>query len=120
VSAYRRSRGVAVVVGLLTAGVLALAACGGGDDEGPQQLTEELTLTEAPTETVSANDATQEELVAAFEAAGIPSAEAWAEEVIEYRPYPADDPNWTHLRTELAKYNPPPAVLEQIIATLEP
>ena len=118
--ALRTSRGVAVVAGLLIVVVFVLAACGGDDDEGPRQLTEALTLTQEPTVTVSANDATQEELVAAFEAAGIPSAEAWAEEVIEYRPYPADDPNWTHLRTELAKYNPPPAVLEQIINTLEP
>jgi hypothetical protein len=69
---------------------------------------------------VSANNATEEELIAAFEAAGIANAAKWADEVIEYRPYPDDDPNWTHLREELAKYNPEAGVIDQIIANLEP
>jgi len=69
---------------------------------------------------VSANDATEEELVAAFEAAGIDNAEQWADEVVEYRPYSADDPDFMTLREELAKYNPAPGVVDQIIAVLEP
>lgn len=68
---------------------------------------------------VSANDATEEELIAAFEAAGIENASQWAHEVEEYRPYPADDPEFTKLRQDLAKYNPGPGVLEAIIALLE-
>ncbi len=68
---------------------------------------------------VNANDATVDELTAAFEAAGIPNAGKWAHEVEEYRPYDAADADWTHLRDELAKYNPEPAVVEAIIATLE-
>lgn len=108
-----------VVLPILVALTFGFTACGGGD-EGPRALTEGLTSATTPAEKVSANDATGEELAAAFAAAGIPNAEAWAEEVEEYRPYPADDPNWTKLRTELAKYKPPPDVLEQIIATLVP
>lgn len=69
---------------------------------------------------VSANNASEEELVAAFEAAGIANASKWADEVVEYRPYPTDDPNFTQLREELAKYNPEPGVIDQIIANLEP
>ncbi|MCE7939395.1 hypothetical protein DCC79_12200 [bacterium] len=69
---------------------------------------------------VSANDATEEELIAAFTAAGIDNAEQWADEVVEYRPYAADDPNFTVLREELAKYNPAPGVIDQIVAVLEP
>lgn len=82
------------------------------------------TTTTAPTATaatprkVSANNATRAELQAAFEAAGIPGAAQWAREVVEYRPYPENDPNMAKLRQELAKYNPAAGVVDQIIATL--
>jgi len=69
---------------------------------------------------VSANTATQEQLVAAFTAAGIPNASKWAHEVEEYRPYPADDPSLAKLKKELQKYNPSPEVLAKILATLQP
>ena len=35
---------------------------------------------------IPVNTATQEEIAAAFVAAGIPNAERWAQEVVEYRP----------------------------------
>jgi hypothetical protein len=69
---------------------------------------------------VSANKATRDELLAAFQAAGIPNASQWVREVMEYRPYPADDPNFGKLRGELAKYNPGPGVVDTIVATLLP
>lgn len=67
---------------------------------------------------VSANNATRAELQAAFEAAGITGAAQWAREVVEYRPYPENDPNMAKLRQELAKYSPGPGVVDKIIATL--
>lgn len=67
---------------------------------------------------VNANTASVAELQRAFEAAGIPSAARWAREVEEYRPYPTDDPSLAKLRRELAKYNPGPGVVDQIVATL--
>ena len=67
---------------------------------------------------VNANTATEAELAAAFAAASIPSADRWAGEVAEYRPYDPD-PTWAKLRQELGKYNIDPAVLEQIIGVLE-
>jgi hypothetical protein len=76
------------------------------------------TATTAAPKKVSANNATRAELQAAFEAAGIPGASQWAREVVEYRPYPENDPNMAKLRQELAKYNPAPGVVDQIIATL--
>ena len=69
---------------------------------------------------VSANDASQDELVAVFERAGIPGAERWAEEVEEYRPYPADDPTFAKLRGELAKYNPGRDTVDKIVQSLTP
>ncbi|MEA2717073.1 MAG: hypothetical protein QOI99_1390 [Actinomycetota bacterium] len=74
--------------------------------------------TAAASAKVSANDASRAELQAAFEAAGIASAAQWAREVEEYRPYPTDDPDLAKLRGELAKYNPGPGVVDQIVAAL--
>ena len=70
------------------------------------------------TQKVNANTASVAELQRAFEAAGISSAARWAREVEEYRPYPTDDPSFAKLRRELAKYNPGPGVVDQIVATL--
>lgn len=77
------------------------------------------TVTAATTvQKVNANTATVAELTAAFTAAGIGNAARWAREVEEYRPYPTNDPTFAKLRGELAKYNPGPGVVDQIIATL--
>lgn len=67
--------------------------------------------------TVNANEATVEELTAAFDSAGVPNAERWAREVEEYRPY--TDDGWAHLRQELSKYNIDQATFDKIVGTLE-
>ncbi|MEA2972145.1 MAG: hypothetical protein QOG82_603 [Actinomycetota bacterium] len=128
------------LAGLALAGALTLVACGGGGSDSPAvsaatpttAATAALPATTAvpaatPTTAapsgaipVSANDATRAELQAAFTAAGISSPAQWAREVEEYRPYPADDPTYAKLRQELAKYNPGPGVVDQIVATLVP
>ena len=68
---------------------------------------------------VSANDASEAELVAALTAAGVENPDKWAKQVEEYRPYPTDDPGFTKLRGELAKYNPRPGVVDKIVSALE-
>ena len=67
---------------------------------------------------VDANTASKAEIAAALEAAGVPNAERWADEVTEYRPYPTDDPTFGKLRDELAKYRPADGVIDQIISVL--
>ena len=67
---------------------------------------------------VNANTATVAEIQAALEAAGVANAARWAKEVEEYRPYPTNDPTFAKLRGELAKYNPGPGVVDQIISVL--
>jgi len=69
---------------------------------------------------VSANNASSADLIAALNAAGVPNAARWAREVSEYRPYPDDDPNFTKLRDNLAKYNPGAGVVDKIVGTLAP
>lgn len=76
------------------------------------------TATASAVQKVNANTATIAQIQAALEAAGVSNASRWAREVEEYRPYPAD-PTWAKLRQELAKYNPGPGVVDQIISVLE-
>jgi hypothetical protein len=68
---------------------------------------------------VNANTASVAEIQEALQAAGVTNAARWAREVEEYRPYPTNDPSFAKLRQELAKYNPGPGVVDQIIAVLE-
>ena len=67
---------------------------------------------------VSANNATNAQLIAALTAAGVPNPANWAREVQEYRPYDASDTNLTKLRQNLAKYNPAPGVVDKIVSAL--
>lgn len=123
------------------AGLLAFAACGGGDDADTAapaaQASTTIVTTTVPTTTPTtaapvttttapapgatkpnANSASRAEMAAAFTTAGISNASRWATEVEEYRPYPTNDPNMAKLRQNLAKYNPGPGVVDAIIAAL--
>lgn len=67
---------------------------------------------------VNANTASQAEVAQVLQANGVPNGARWAIEVVEYRPYPTNDPSFAKLRSNLAKYNPSPDVVDQIIASL--
>ncbi|WP_343938561.1 hypothetical protein [Pseudonocardia zijingensis] len=69
---------------------------------------------------MSANTASEDEIAGALESAGVSNPERWAEEVVEYRPYPADDPDLGKLREKLAKYNPGQETTDKIVSALEP
>ena len=118
---------------------IALSACGGASSAAPAATptslaaaapttvvavatsaasTSPTVVAAASTAKVSANTASVDDLQQAFEAAGIPSAARWAREVDEYRPYDTADPSMAKLRSELAKYNPAPGVVDQIVAHL--
>jgi hypothetical protein len=132
---------------LAVTGVLTLAACGGGSSnptvaESAQPSTTaaaavastaattattaaSAAVTTTPPTTaapavvkVAANTASQSEIAAAFTAAGISNPANWAKEVVEYRPYPTNDPTFAKLRQNLVKYNPGPGVVDSIVATL--
>ena len=104
-----------------TAAAAASTTVGGSDTTSPDTTSPDTaadtTDASGATTKVNANDASVEELAAAFEAAGIPNAARWAHEVEEYRPY--SDDGWAHLRQELSKYNIDDATFEQIVASLE-
>lgn len=112
------------------AATVTLAACGSSSGSGSSStaaavVTTVTTATPATSakgataaKTVNANTATESDIAAVLTSNGVPSAARWAKEIVEYRPYPADDANWTRLRDNLAKYNPDPAVLDKIVASL--
>lgn len=72
----------------------------------------------APVQKANANTASENQVAQALQANGVPNATRWAREVVEYRPYPTDDPTLAKLRQNLAKYNPAPGVVDQIVASL--
>ncbi|ART71168.1 hypothetical protein BTO20_23835 [Mycobacterium dioxanotrophicus] len=76
--------------------------------------------TAAPAAKVSANTASEDDIAAALKAAGVSNPSRWAEEVVEYRPYPAEDPNLGKLRDNLAKYNPGQETVDKIVSALTP
>jgi hypothetical protein len=125
--------GTARLVSVCAAGVIAvgLTGCGGSTStpSGPSPAapatsaaaTGSGTGTATPAAPkVSANTASEDEIAAALEKAGVSSPERWAEEVVEYRPYPADDPGLTKLRENLAKYNPGEETTDKIVSALVP
>jgi hypothetical protein len=69
---------------------------------------------------VSANTASEDEISDALEQLGVSNPGRWAEEVVEYRPYPTDDPNLAKLRDNLAKYNPGQETTDKIVSALTP
>ncbi len=117
-------------VALTLAAALAVGpvACGGSSDSTSSGPTTTAAADGASTPAgsdpstaeVSANDASKDEITAALEAAGVTNADRWADEVTEYRPYPADDPDLTKLQDELQKYNPGQETIDQIVGALQP
>jgi hypothetical protein len=110
----RLEQEIPMILGVLALG---LAGCGGSTS------TPSSTAPSAPasaTSKVSANTASEDEIATALESAGVSNSERWAEEVVEYRPYPADDQNLTKLRDNLAKYNPGQETTDKIVSALAP
>lgn len=112
--------------------VLFVAGCGGSDttsDVDNQTTTAAATSIDAPpgnstsgpsAAKVSANTASDSEIESALAAAGVSNPGRWAHEVVEYRPYPMDDPNLQKLRDNLAKYNPGEETADKIVSALKP
>jgi hypothetical protein len=68
---------------------------------------------------VDPNTASQSQIQAAFEAAGVSNAGKWAEEVTEYGPYSPDTISDT-LTKELGKYGIDQQTLDTILSVLAP
>lgn len=108
-------------VALVTAGCGGSTTTNGSNSSTPSAgTTSSASATVKPGAKVSANTASESDIVAALNAAGVSNAERWAKEVVEYRPYPSDDPNLTKLRESLAKYNPGQETVDKIVSALTP
>lgn len=121
------------VICAVAAATFGVVGCGGSTSSTAEPATTSAAATSATATTtsaeqaptaapskVSANTASEDEIASALEGAGVSNPERWAEEVVEYRPYPADDPNLTKLRDNLAKYNPGQETVDKIVAALTP
>ena len=111
-------------VALLLALTLALAIAGCGEESGDSTAGTASPATPPTSDAatggkLSANNATVEELEAAFAAAGISNPGAWAHDVEHHRPFPADDTEFAKLRRGLAEHNAAPDVVETIIGLLK-
>src|SRR3954453_17588369 len=89
-------------------------------DDSDETADDDSDATTAAGAKVSANTASEDEISDALEQAGVRNPDRGAEEVVEYRPYPADNPNLTKLRDNLAKYNPGQTTVDKIVSALEP
>ena len=67
---------------------------------------------------VSANTASEREIATALTAAGVTNPGRWAAAVVEYRPYPTDDPYLTALRKHLARDSPDDETTDKIVSVL--
>ena len=113
---------------LLAIAAIAMAGCGSSTSSTASASTQTPSTSTATTTTgstaasgkVSANTATPDELVAALDAAGVTSADRWAREIMEYRPYDTGDTTLASLRQELSKYNPSADQLAKIMSVLQP
>ena len=114
---------------VVTVVVLAVAGCGGSTTtngggasapSSPATSSAAASATSQPGAKVSANTASENDIASALTTAGVSNAERWAQEVVEYRPYPGDDPNLTKLRDNLAKYNPGQETVDKIVSALTP
>ena len=91
------------------------------DEDDPDDSGDDSSETpEANEDKVSANTASEDEIAQALTTAGESNPGRWAEEVVEYRPYPADDPDLGKLRQNLAKYNPGQETTDKIVSALTP
>ena len=116
----REPRVVALLLLLTLA--LVIAACGEDSGDSPTGATSPATPAAGEAATagkLSANNATEEELEAAFAAAGIKNPGAWAHDVEHHRPFPADDPDFAKLRRGLADHNAAPEIVETIVGLLK-
>jgi hypothetical protein len=89
------------------------ASAGSGASAGPSAGT-------TASGKVSANTASKQQIADALQAHGVSNPDRWADEVVEYRPYPPNDPSLGKLRQNLAKYHPSPQTMQGILDSLTP
>lgn len=90
------------------------------DEDNPDDSGDSASVTAEAGGKVSANTASEREIAKALTAAGVTNPGRWAAEVVEFRPYPADDPDLTTLRKHLAKDSPDEETTDKIVSVLTP
>jgi hypothetical protein len=94
--------------------MIALGGCGSSADGDLADV-----IAPASVTGFAVNEASEAEIAAVLEAAGIANAETWAHEIEEYRPYDGTAADWDRLRGELAKHGADDAASDQIIDAID-
>ena len=102
----------------LVATIALVGGCSGDSPTNAAPVAPSSASSSASSATVDANTASEAEIATALAANGVASSGRWAKEVVEYRPYPTDDPSFAKLKANLAKYKPSQETLDAIIASL--
>jgi hypothetical protein len=116
-----------IAIPVIAAGLaasIALSGCGASATSGSSTASTTSASAGAnapsPGQKVSANTASQSDIAAALQAAGVANAQRWAKEVVEYRPYDTGDAKLTKLQQNIAKYNPGQDTVDKIVGALQP
>jgi hypothetical protein len=111
---------VLTAAGLLGSGTACTDTSRSGSDAPGVTLPAPASAGPAATERKSIERSSTKDLAATFRTNGIADPEHWAEVVTDHRPYPADDPALTKLRTVLERERADPALTQKIIDLLAP
>lgn len=116
----RTRHAVTGVVALLLACALTLVGCGGGDGVGGSNQPGVKPPDVSASHKQSINDSSVQDVAAALSTNQVHDPEKWAKVVMQYRPYPNDDPSLGKLRQALADNHADSRTVEQITAVLQP
>ena len=113
----RTRHAVAGAVAVLLTCALTLVGCGGvGGSDQPGVKPPDVSASHKQ----SVNDSSVQDVAATLRTAQVHDPEKWARVIMQYRPYPNDDPHLGKLRQALADNHADPQTIEQITAVLQP
>lgn len=118
----RSRHAVAGAVAVLLACTLTVVGCGGGGgvpaggSNQPGVKPPDISASNKQ----SINDASVQDITAALRTNQVHDPEMWAKVVMQYRPYPNDDPHLGKLRQAMADNHADPQTIDQITAVLQP
>jgi hypothetical protein len=114
----RTRHAVAGAVAVLLACALILVGCGGGVGGSNQPGVKPPDVSAAHKQSI--NDSSVQDVAATLHTNQVNDPEKWARVIMQYRPYPSDDPHLGKLRQVLADNHADPRTIDQITAVLQP
>lgn len=111
---------VAGAVAVVLTCALTVAGCGGGGGVGGSNQPGVRPPDVSASHKQSINDSSVQDIAAVLRTNQVQDSGKWAQVVMQYRPYPKDDPQLGKLRRALADNHADPRTIEQVTAVLKP